>query len=180
MIRQHLIAVALALAVFDTPFYAEAKAPPFTAIVVRFADADTFVARRSDGSEVKVRLHIVDAPELAHNARERDQPFGREALAYVNRYWLNDAVVVTPRSESYGRIVADVGRPGRDAFSLQYSLVRLGYAWCDPRFKPTKSLVESQEKAKAGRNGVWSEAEPMPPWEWRKIERERRIQEQQR
>jgi len=148
-------------------------APPhgdFTGIVVHVPDADTFVVKRRDGSEVKVRLHWADAPEVAHNSKEVNQPGGIEAKAWAQDYVLRKRVTVKPHSLSYGRIVGDVIPSDRPNVGL--AAVISGHAWLDPRYKPRADWLMALEDAKKFKSGLWAEDKPIPPWEWRKMTRE--------
>lgn len=147
--------------------------PPYDGTIARFSDGDTFVVERADGAQVKVRLHYADAPELAHNKRQRDQPGGREALAFAQKKWQGKTVTVTPKGESYGRIVADVEvkDTGEDC---ALALVSAGWASCDPRYHPPQPLRDAEARAVAHKLGAFAAKEkPTPPWEWRKTLREK-------
>lgn len=148
---------------------AQAAPPPFEATVVALSDADTFTVERKNGREVKVRLHRADAPEVSHNRRQRDQPGGREALDYASRKLLGETVTVTQRGASYGRIVGQVTVDGQDFATL---LVRGGHAWVDTRYGKAPELASEQAKARKQERGLWQDANPVPPWEWRAKVRE--------
>lgn len=147
---------------------------PFSASVVRVADADTLVCERSDHVLVKVRLHAVDAPEVKHRPREQDQPGGPEALAYVKKHWQGKEVTITPKgAPSYGRIVGDIVDTKTQA-SLGIELVQKGHAQVDTRYSKSKLLLAAESQAKKEKLGIWSSATaPVPPWDWRKEQRER-------
>jgi endonuclease YncB( thermonuclease family) len=40
-------------------------------------------------------------------------------------------------------------------------------AWVFDRYVKDRSLYPLQERARAQRLGLWADAQPMPPWEWR-------------
>jgi len=64
------------------------------------------------------------------------------------------------------RILGRVICAGVDANAEQ---VRRGLAWVYVRYAPKDSLLyELQAKAQAERRGLWADAHPVPPWEWRK------------
>ncbi len=166
---KHLTTAWMLVCVAALSASAAAPPAPYEATIQRFTDADTFVAKQADGSEVKIRLHYADAPEIAHNKKQQDQPHGRAALAYANKHWLNAKATITPRGKSYDRIVADVDIKHEDyVSSMAIELVAEGYAMLDPRFKPPEILRLNQELAKMNKKGVWTAKKPTPPWEWRK------------
>lgn len=43
-----------------------------------------------------------------------------------------------------------------------------GFAWQYWRFDKSRALLDAQEKAKAAKRGLWADAEPVPPWEFRR------------
>ena len=45
-------------------------------------------------------------------------------------------------------------------------MVVAGAAWTEPQSE--SSLTKDQQDAKNGKRGLWSEASPTPPWEFRK------------
>lgn len=138
-------------------------AEPFVADYVATSDGDTFTVKRGSHLD-KIRLHWADTPEIAHNRKETDQPFSREALSFTDNFLKKGKVIqVSPRSTSYGRIVADVQVDGKD---LALALVQKGLAQLDPRYKPSKALLEAEAAAKKNKKGLWSKAS-VPPWEWR-------------
>jgi endonuclease YncB( thermonuclease family) len=163
--------VAMAVGVSST---APAAAPrAFDAVCSKIADGDTFTVTRSDKSEVRVRLRYADCPEVAHNKRQKDQPFGREAAQFIADELLGETVRVKPTGTSYQWIVADVSVRGRDVAEL---LVSSGYAQLDRRYKPPKRLIEAESTARKMNRGLWGADPPyVPPWEWRKHEREKSL-----
>lgn len=51
---------------------------------------------------------------------------------------------------------------------LNEELIKAGLAWWDERHAPTAKDYRSVEiAARAKRRGLWSDSEPVPPWEWR-------------
>jgi endonuclease YncB( thermonuclease family) len=72
--------------------------------------------------------------------------------------------------DRYGRTVSIVYVDGTDA---GLELIRQGFAWCYNRYLPEArvdiqaSYRDAQEEAKAARIGLWSDSDPVPPWEWR-------------
>ena len=44
-----------------------------------------------------------------------------------------------------------------------------GCAWHDKRYSDDDELDTAEQQARARRLGLWAEAQPVPPWEWRQI-----------
>jgi endonuclease YncB( thermonuclease family) len=146
--------VLLAFAVF---FSASGSATTFDAPVLRVIDGDSLVVL-IDGREVHVRLKEIDAPEVK-------QSFGnisRQSL--VDLCAAKRARVVWTEKDRNGRLLARVVCSGIDANAEQ---VRRGMAWVFDRYVKDRSLYPLQDRARAQRLGLWTDAEPMPPWRWR-------------
>ena len=167
------------LALGCTTSTAHAKAAAYNVTVIRWADADTVVAKHCHGTycvEEKIRLRAFDAPEIAHYKSEVDQPGSREALAFVNaKYGKGVVLTVSPNGGlSFGRVVADVSADGKD---VACELAANGHGMADDRYKPSIELKDAVAAAKEQKLGIWSYAEPpISPAEWRKQNKSKLIQ----
>ena len=130
--------------------------------VVRVADGDTVTAMK-DGNEIKIRLVEIDAPEKA-------QAYGAASTQSLAELCLNKVATLEEQGKDrYGRTLARVHCDGINANSEQ---VRLGMAWVYRRYTSKDSPLYAVEgEAKAARRGLWADAEPVPPWEWRHREK---------
>jgi endonuclease YncB( thermonuclease family) len=127
--------------------------------VVEVRDGDTLELDVGAGT-VAVRLHGIDTPES-------DQPFGGEASRLASRRALgrHATVRVTDR-DRYGRLVGEVILPGGE--SLNEVLVASGLAWWYREYAPADTtLARLEREAREANRGLWSRANPVPPWEWR-------------
>lgn len=61
---------------------------------------------------------------------------------------------------------------GTDANAEQ---VRSGMAWVFDRYVTDRSLYAVQDQARAAGRGLWAEAEPVAPWDWRQAKRGRTL-----
>lgn len=131
--------------------------------IVRVSDGDTVTAVK-DGTEVKIRLVEIDAPEKA-------QAYGAASTQSLIELCLNkDARLDEQGKDRYGRTLARVHCDGSDANAEQ---VRRGMAWVYRRYTSKDSpLYVVEDEAKAAGRGLWADPDPMPPWEWRKAKRE--------
>jgi endonuclease YncB( thermonuclease family) len=145
------------------------QAAPRNCLVVGISDGDTLTARcgRIGAYErVKVRIAAIDAPEKA-------QPYGqRSKQALSDICFRENALITEVDTDRYGRTVADVSCNGEDAGSR---MVSQGWAWVyDYNRIATKrggGLFKLQDGARARRLGLWADAQPTPPWDWRKRQR---------
>jgi endonuclease YncB( thermonuclease family) len=135
-------------------------ATEFKAKVVGVSDGDTITVLRGR-AELRVRLDGVDCPESG-------QAFGKRAKAYTASRVFGKAVTIRPTlTDRYGRTVAEVKL--LDGSSLNQDLVRSGLAWWFRRYAPDDPQLERLEaEAKAARRGLWTDAHPIAPWDWRK------------
>lgn len=137
----------------------------WTGLVVGVSDGDTVTVRFSrDGFQlpVKVRLHGVDAPETA-------QAFGTRAKQFtsdqVYRQWVT---VQRKDTDRYGRLVGIVGYQGGSKV-LNNELLKAGMGWWYKQYAPKESTLQTLEAAaKAGKVGLWSDAAPVAPWDFRR------------
>ena len=132
--------------------------------VVGVADGDTVTVVTAERVRQVVRLAGIDAPEKA-------QPYGARAKRHLSDLVYGAEVVVEyEKRDRYGRIVGKIVRGGQDA---SLSQIEAGYAWHYKRYAAEHSLADratyarAEEAAREARRGLWSEREPLPPWEWR-------------
>mgnify|MGYP003393180145 CR=1 FL=1 len=147
---------ALALVLLALPIAAYAD---LVGSVVKIQDGDSLtvlVGKR----QVKVRLTEIDTPE-------RGQPFGTRARESLSELCAGkEARVVDKGKDRYGRTLGRVYCASVDTSAEQ---VRRGMAWVFDRFVTDRSLYTLQDEAKAARRGLWADAKPVPPWEWRRL-----------
>jgi endonuclease YncB( thermonuclease family) len=49
-------------------------------------------------------------------------------------------------------------------------MVKEGKAWHYWKYSKSAELIRAEAEAKAGKKGLWSNPNPMPPWEFRRTE----------
>lgn len=148
-----LTTIALAL---SFPAWAD-----FTGEVVGIADGDTITVLR-DQQPVKVRLAEIDAPEKA-------QAFGNSSKQALSALVFRKQVIVVEQgSDRYKRTIGRVYQGDVDVSAEQ---VKQGMAWVYRKYSKDKNLLPLEEDAKSQRLGLWADANPVPPWEWRHSKR---------
>lgn len=56
--------------------------------------------------------------------------------------------------------------------SLNEALVQAGLAWWYKQYAPDETRLKTLEaKARWARQGLWVDPDPLPPWEFRRMER---------
>ena len=175
MVRCVTLAATLLLA---TPATAQtcAAASCFDAPVVAIADGDTVTVLRQTTAgprQVRVRLTEIDAPE-------RRQPWGARARqALADKVFRRTVRVVADDEDRYGRLlarlyVADGNTPTQR--DVNREMVREGHAWVYRRYA-TENWLPDETAARNSGIGLWSGSvgAPIPPWEWRRGERNRKV-----
>lgn len=136
-------------------------------LIVGIADGDTLTARCDAAAgqlkqTIRVRLAEIDAPEKA-------QPFGERSRQHLAQLCFRQRAEVAPLpgsagSDRYGRTVARVACAGLDANADQ---VRAGMAWVFDRYARDLTLYDLQAEARRARVGLWTDPDPVAPWQWR-------------
>jgi endonuclease YncB( thermonuclease family) len=145
---------------------AQAMADTFSGRVVGISDGDTITVLDQAKKQHKVRLAGIDAPE-------KGQAFGDRAKESLSRLVFDKSVTVeSHKADRYGRLVGKVLVAGRDANLEQ---VRAGFAWWYREYAKEQSpedraaYATAEEDARASRRGLWRDAKPVPPWEFRRL-----------
>jgi endonuclease YncB( thermonuclease family) len=162
------LVVALFLALVACASAATSSAAPaqvLEARVIAVADGDTITVLDSNQVQHRIRLAGIDAPE-------KGQPFSensRQALAgkvhqrTVSLQWM--------KPDRHGRLLAKVLVEGADVNLAQ---VHAGLAWHYKAYANEQSRADRDAYAAAElgarerRIGLWSQATPVPPWDWRR------------
>lgn len=139
-------------------------AEPFEAKVVEIMDGDTVGALRTDTrGYVKIRLAEIDAPE-------KSQPFGNQSKKSLSDLVFSKIVRVSVQTtDRYGRLVARLYTGETDVSAAQ---LRAGMAWVYTRYSRDPKLPAFEAEARAARRGLWSDAHPVAPWDYRRGLRE--------
>jgi len=68
-------------------------------------------------------------------------------------------------NDRHGRLVARVLVDGQD---LSAQLLRAGLAWHYTDYSHDAALAAAEREARQAKRGLWSEANAVPPWVWRR------------
>ncbi len=159
--RSLLAALLIGLLAIAQSSYA---ADPSAVRVVAVHDGDTITCLTEEKRQVKVRLDAIDAPELA-------QPFGQRSKQTLSGLVFGKDVTMIPKkTDKYGRTIGHVLVNGEDVNLL---MLQAGMAWHYRHFSSNKALQAAEDAARAARQGLWSEPNAVPPWEWRASQTQR-------
>jgi len=145
-------------------------------VVIRVRDGDTVVIKLSMGARqidddddglIEVRFSGIDSPESAWPRNWPEQPYSTESKDFTRT--LIEGKEVTARLKgdvTYGRFVGEIFIDGR---SLNRELVRSGLAWWNKSYETYDLDYQRLElAARAQKIGFWADANPVPPWKWRR------------
>lgn len=133
--------------------------------VVGITDGDTLTVLDSSRTQYKVRLAGIDAPE-------KKQPFGQKSKQSLSDCaYDKTATIQGDKLDRYGRLVGKVLVSGVDCNLRQISQ---GLAWHYKKYMNEQApddrltYAQAEENARSKKTGLWSDVNPMPPWEWRR------------
>ena len=132
--------------------------------IVGVHDGDTITLLDAENRQPKIRLDGIDAPE-------RGQPFGGASQRQLAKLLANrEAVAECSKTDRYRREVCKVLVDGADAGLEQ---IRAGMAWYFRRYGKElppdrqQQYADLEAQAQAERRGLWVDAKPVAPWDWR-------------
>lgn len=143
----------------------EKSANEYMAQVNWIHDGDTVTVMDEKQKKHKLRLYAIDAPELAQRA-------GKESMKNLitllpKNSWVN---VEVENIDRYGREVATVYL---NEENINRKQIIQGHAWnytkYNKKYMDDYTLMENQARKK--KLGLWKDANPQPPWEFRKSKR---------
>lgn len=146
-----------------------------TGEVVTVTEGDIITIVTSDKKKVDIRFNGIDAPELG-------QMFGTNSKQFVSSLIGKTTVrVVTHGEDRYGRTIGDVyarpesGDGSNPEVNFNWMMVANGRAWHYVRFAPdNKKLADAEKHAREKKLGLWADASPIAPWDWRKQEADKK------
>jgi micrococcal nuclease len=128
-----------------------------TGKVVKVSDGDTITILTTDKTQVKIRLHGIDAPE-------KKQAFGASSQKSLADLCAGkQAQVISKGEDRYKRTLGVVTCQDTEANKKQ---ILDGMAWAYTQY--SKDYVKDEQKARSKKTGLWQDTDPVPPWEFRK------------
>ncbi len=137
--------------------------------VINVADGDTITVLDDNKTKHKIRLQGIDAPEKA-------QPYGQKSKQSLNQWVHGQTVTVDfQKKDKYGRTVGKVLLNGTDICLAQ---IKSGMAWHYKQYQSEQTKEErdtyaqAEQEAKAQAIGLWKDKNPIPPWEFRRQQKQ--------
>jgi endonuclease YncB( thermonuclease family) len=132
--------------------------------VVGVHDGDTITVLDGTKTQHKIRLAGIDAPESK-------QAFGQASKKHLSDLVFGkDVTLECGKTDKYRREVCVAMLDGHDANLAQ---VKAGMAWWYWKYNKEQTPRQRAEyeaaevTARAGKVGLWRDADAVPPWEWR-------------
>ena len=107
----------------------------------------------------------------ASDYSEKGQSDGKRAKqAASDLVYGKEITLQTHGQDMYRRTLGDVFLS--DGTNVNQELVKQGWCWLYRKYAPLDTELEKLEKdARDAKKGLWADPQPVPPWEFRKIER---------
>jgi endonuclease YncB( thermonuclease family) len=132
---------------------------------VAIADGETLTLLTEGNKQIKVRLAGIDAPESR-------QAFGRKAKQNLSDLIFGKTVrVAGSKTDRYGRLITKILLEDED---INLRQVTDGFAWHFKRYereqtvKDRKAYATAEREAREAGLGLWSDKNPVAPWDFRK------------
>lgn len=145
-----------------------ANALSYEGVVVKVKDGDTITLLDSDERSHEVRLAGIDAPE-------KKQAFGqRSKQSLSDLAYMRKATVHFDKKDRYGR---EVGKLLVNESDVNLEQIKRGMAWVYRQYQRELSEEDrvlydhAEGAAKLSGRGLWTDATPTPPWEFRRTKR---------
>lgn len=129
------------------------------------SDGDTITVLDEAKVQHKIRFAGIDAPEAK-------QSYGNASKESLSRLVFNKRVEARcHKRDRYGREVCAVFVGSRDVGLEQ---VHAGMAWWFREYAHEQTVADrgayggAEDAARAARRGLWKDAKPVAPWEWRR------------
>lgn len=154
--KKYLLSLGLALVLLNP---AHAHAQTENCRVVGVSDGDTLTCLTPAKKSLKVRLAQIDAPESR-------QSFGTASKENLSRLVFGkDVTLNIQETDRYGRHVAEVFSGSLNANKEQ---VKNGFAWAYREYLKDQSYIALENEARQAKRGLWREANPIKPSDFRK------------
>jgi endonuclease YncB( thermonuclease family) len=159
--------IALFLALSQTV----AAADTFSGHVVRVNDGDTIVILDADNIQHKIRLQGIAAPE-------RGQAFGAKSKQHLSNLVAGKAVIV--EYDKYDRYQHVLGKVLLENQDMNLKQIEAGMAWHDKEYQAAQTTTDrirysdAEREARRVKRGLWQDANPMAPWDYRQAKRKQR------
>ena len=132
--------------------------------VIKIVDGDTYDLLIAGNQTLRIRMDGIDAPE-------RGMPFYKVSKNYLGTLCFNKQVkFISTGKDNHDRYLGFSYL--EDATELSHEMIKAGLAWHFKKYNSDKELADLEIRARNRKKGIWSETNPMSPWENRKLHRQ--------
>lgn len=142
--------------------YSKKITKDFQAKVIAIKDGDTIEVLYED-KPITIRFAHIDCPEI-----RKHQPFAQAAKNFTSDMCFGQIVTVenTGEFDRFKRLIAVIINDKNE--NVNKALVKAGLAWHFLKYSTDTTYDKLEDIARQNKNGLWADANPIPPWEWRK------------
>ncbi len=143
--------------------YSQVYAQTLTGKIIGIKDGDTVVIIDANNIQTTLRLAEVDCPEKA-------QAFGTKAKQFTSdAVYLKQVKYEVTDTDRYGRSIAKIYYDDNKYLSAE--IIKNGFGWQYKQYSTSKLLAKLEQEARQNKRGLWVDANPIYPSDFRKSKR---------
>jgi endonuclease YncB( thermonuclease family) len=142
---------------------AQVYAQTLTGKVIAIKDGDTVVVLDAENTQTTLRLAEVDCPEKAQAFGTRAKQFTSDAV------YLKQIKYEVTDTDRYGRSIAKIYYDDNKYLSAE--IIKHGFGWQYKQYSTSKLLAKLEQEARQNKRGLWVDANPIYPSDFRKSKR---------
>ena len=132
--------------------------------VIRIWDGDTYDLLTDDNRTIRIRMEGIDAPEGG-------MPFYKVSKNYLGELCFGKRVKFkSTGKDHYGRYLGFTYLD--DGTELCHEMIKAGLAWHYKKHNSDDDLASLEIEAQNAKLKIWSNKDPIPPWEIRRLRRQ--------
>lgn len=130
--------------------------------VIAVLDGDTYDLLINGNQTIRIRMEGIDAPE-------RGMPYYQVAKKKLSDLCFGKQIKLQiTGKDDHGRIL---GFSYIDDIELSHEMIKSGLAWHYKKHNSDEDLANLELEARSDKRKIWSESNPIPPWEIRNLRR---------
>jgi endonuclease YncB( thermonuclease family) len=131
--------------------------------VIKIIDGDTYDILLEGNTQLRIRMEGIDAPE-------KGMPYYKVAKNFLkDKCILQQVKVQVTGTDNHGRKLGYTYL--EDGTELSREMLKAGLAWHFIKYNTDPELAALQMQAQEQKFGIWSQPNPMTPWQNRRLHR---------
>lgn len=134
-------------------------------VVINVIDGDTVILLERTPEQMRthrIQLEGIDTPERGQDGYEGAKEYLEKLI------WGETVTVRYTENDRYGRILGEIWH---GKMFINEEMVKEGWAWIYKNFSASRKLVSLERDARKAQKGIWSDPNPISPWEWKAAKR---------